>query len=132
MSFETILVERRGRVGVVTLNRPKALNALNGALLAEVSAAIAAFEVDGGVACYVFAGSEKAFAAGADIKEMAGLNYPQTYVEDLFGLWDRFAARRKPAIAAVSGFALGGGLRTRVDVRHHPSHPNPRSSGCRR
>ncbi len=109
MSYETILVETRGRVGVITLNRPKALNALNAALMGEVTAAVAGFEADAGVGCVVLTGSEKAFAAGADIKEMAALTYPQSYVDDLFAGWDRFVARRKPAVAAVSGFALGGG-----------------------
>lgn len=109
MPYETILVEMRGRVGVITLNRPGALNALNGAILRDILDAVAAFEADREVACLVLTGSEKAFAAGADIKEMSGMSYPQTYMDDLFGLWDRFSGRRKPAIAAVSGFALGGG-----------------------
>ena len=109
MHYDTILVETRGRVGVLTLNRPGALNALNTATLREVTSAMAAFEADTRIACVVVSGSERAFAAGADVKEMAALGYPETYVDDLFGLWDRFASRRKPAVAAVSGFALGGG-----------------------
>ena len=109
MTYETITVETRGRVGLITLNRPKALNALNAAILREVSAAMADFEADRGIGCVVLTGSERAFAAGADIKEMAGLSYPDTYLDDLFALWDGFAARRKPVIAAVAGFALGGG-----------------------
>jgi enoyl-CoA hydratase len=109
MDYESILVETRGRVGAITLNRPKALNALNGAILRDLSAAMAAFEADHAIACVVLTGSEKAFAAGADIKEMAGQTYPQIYLDDLFSLWDRFAQRRKPVIAAVAGFALGGG-----------------------
>src|SRR3954462_11643936 len=109
MAFETILVETRGKVGLITLNRPQALNALNSTLVAEINAALDGFEADPGVGCVVVTGSEKAFAAGADIKEMAGLQYPQTYLDDFITSWDRVAARRKPIIAAVSGFALGGG-----------------------
>jgi enoyl-CoA hydratase len=109
MIYETILVETRGRVGLITLNRPKALNALNATVAADVLAATAAFDADPGIGCLVLTGSERAFAAGADIKEMQTLSYPEIYVNDHFAVWDRFAARRKPAIAAVSGFALGGG-----------------------
>ena len=109
MAFETILVETRGRVGLITLNRPQALNALNSTLVAEINAALDGFEADPGVGCVVVTGSEKAFAAGADIKEMAGLQYPQTYLDDFITSWDRVANRRKPIIAAVAGFALGGG-----------------------
>ncbi len=109
MAYETILVETRGKVGLITLNRPKALNALNSALLNEVNQALDAFEADDGVGCIVITGSEKAFAAGADIKEMANLTYPQIYLDNQFGGWDRVANRRKPMIAAVAGFALGGG-----------------------
>src|SRR3954462_8859632 len=109
MAFETILVETRGKVGLITLNRPQALNALNSMLVGEVNAALDGFEADPTVGCVVVTGSEKAFAAGADIKEMAGLQYPQTYLDDFITSWDRVAARRKPIIAAVAGFALGGG-----------------------
>src|SRR3954462_10578552 len=109
MAFETILVETRGKVGLITLNRPQALNALNSTLVAEINAALDGFEADPGVGCVVVTGSEKAFAAGADIKEMAGLQYPQTYLDDFITSWDRVANRRKPIIAAVAGFALGGG-----------------------
>lgn len=109
MDKATILVDRRGRVGVITLNRPDVLNALNAAILRDVVAAVGEFEADREVSCLVLTGSDRAFAAGADIGEMAGLGYPDTYLDDLFALWDRFASRRKPAIAAVSGFALGGG-----------------------
>src|SRR3954453_16472220 len=109
MAFETILVETRGRGGLITLNRPQALNALNSTLVAEINAALDGFEADPGVGCVVITGSEKAFAAGADIKEMAGLQYPQTYLDDFITSWDRVANRRKPIIAAVAGFALGGG-----------------------
>ncbi|MCB5174918.1 enoyl-CoA hydratase [Microvirga lenta] len=109
MAYETILVETRGKVGLITLNRPKALNALNSALLGEVNRALDAFEADPNVGCIVITGSEKAFAAGADIKEMSDLSYPRTYMDDFFVGWDRVANRRKPMIAAVAGFALGGG-----------------------
>ncbi len=109
MTYETILVETRGRVGLITLNRPKALNALNSTLIGEVNDALDGFERDAGIGCIVLTGSEKAFAAGADIKEMASLSYPQTYLDDFITSWDRVGARRKPIIAAVAGFALGGG-----------------------
>jgi enoyl-CoA hydratase len=108
-SFDTILVETRGKVGLITLNRPQALNALNSALVGEVNRVLDEFERDAGIGCVVITGSEKAFAAGADIKEMAGLSYPQTYLDDFITSWDRVANRRKPIIAAVAGFALGGG-----------------------
>ncbi|GEO17078.1 enoyl-CoA hydratase [Microvirga aerophila] len=109
MAYETIIVETRGKVGFITLNRPQALNALNAALLGEVNRALDGFEADADIGCIVITGSEKAFAAGADIKEMASLTYPQIYADDHFAGWDRVANRRKPMIAAVSGFALGGG-----------------------
>ncbi len=109
MAYETILVETRGRVGLVTLNRPQALNALNSMVVAEINAALDGFESDPGIGCTVITGSEKAFAAGADIKDMQGLGFPQTYLDDFITAWDRVAGRRKPLIAAVAGFALGGG-----------------------
>lgn len=109
MAYEAILVETRGKVGLVTLNRPQALNALNAQLIAELNLALDAFERDPGIGCVVITGSEKAFAAGADIKEMQGLTFPATYVEDFITSWDRVGARRKPIVAAVAGFALGGG-----------------------
>jgi enoyl-CoA hydratase len=109
MSFETILVETRGRVGLVTLNRPQSLNALNSTLVGELNQALDGFEADAGIGCVVITGSEKAFAAGADIKEMQGKAYPATYLDDFITSWDRVAGRRKPIIAAVAGFALGGG-----------------------
>jgi len=109
MAFSTLLVETRGEVGLITLNRPQALNALNSELLAEMNEALDGFDRDPSVGCIVITGSEKAFAAGADIKEMASLTYPGTYIDDFFAGWDRVAARRKPMIAAVAGFALGGG-----------------------
>jgi len=109
MAFETLLVETRGKVGLITLNRPEALNALNSTLLKEMNEALDGFDRDRNIGCIVITGSERAFAAGADIKEMAGLTYPATYIDDFFSDWDRVAARRKPMIAAVAGFALGGG-----------------------
>ena len=109
MTFETILVETRGKVGLITLNRPQALNALNRQIIGELNQALDAYEADANIGCIVLTGSAKAFAAGADIKEMAELSYPQIYVDDLFSDCDRVANRRKPIIAAVAGFALGGG-----------------------
>jgi enoyl-CoA hydratase len=109
MSYETILVETRGRVGVIRLNRPQALNALNAKLAGEVTAAIDAFEADTNIGCMIITGSDKAFAAGADIKEMAGKSYMDTFMGDFAADWDRAARARKPIIAAVAGFALGGG-----------------------
>ncbi|WP_408596195.1 enoyl-CoA hydratase [Pseudomonas sp. PLMAX] len=109
MSYETILLETHGRVGLITLNRPQALNALNAQIVSELNQALDGFEADSNIGCIVLTGSKKAFAAGADIKEMAELTYPQIYIDDLFSDSDRVANRRKPIIAAVNGFALGGG-----------------------
>ncbi|MEN8638334.1 MULTISPECIES: enoyl-CoA hydratase [Pseudomonas] len=109
MAFETILLDIHGKVGLITLNRPQALNALNAQIVGEINQALDQLERDPNIGCVVLTGSAKAFAAGADIKEMADLKYPQIYVEDLFSDADRVANRRKPIIAAVSGFALGGG-----------------------
>ena len=109
MAYETLLVETRGRVGLVTLNRPQALNALNRRLLDELKAVLAGFAADAGIGAVVVTGSEKAFAAGADIKEMQPYGFAEAVVEDLAAGWDEVAAFRKPMIAAVSGFALGGG-----------------------
>ena len=109
MAFETILLDIHGKVGLITLNRPQALNALNAQIVGEINQALAQLEKDPNIGCVVLTGSAKAFAAGADIKEMADLKYPQIYVDDLFSDADRVANRRKPIIAAVSGFALGGG-----------------------
>ena len=111
-TYETILVEQRGAVTLVTLNRPQALNALNSAVLADLVAAFAAFEADDSQRCAVLTGSgEKAFAAGADIKEMAATPAADFYREDFFAGWSADFTRRirKPWIAAVNGFALGGG-----------------------
>ncbi|MEK1954430.1 enoyl-CoA hydratase [Pseudomonas sp. YNh] len=109
MAFETILLDIHGKVGLITLNRPQALNALNAQIVGEINQALDQLERDSSIGCVVLTGSAKAFAAGADIKEMADLQYPQIYVDDLFSDADRIANRRKPIIAAVSGFALGGG-----------------------
>ncbi|WP_158801935.1 MULTISPECIES: enoyl-CoA hydratase [unclassified Acidisoma] len=109
MTYETILVETIGRVALITLNRPKALNALNSQLMKELIAAVSAMDTDNGIGCIVLTGSERAFAAGADIKEMQDKTYGEMYAGDWFGEWERFAAVRKPIIAAVAGHALGGG-----------------------
>lgn len=109
MSYETLLVEVRDKVALITLNRPQALNALNAQLVRELNQALDRLDADRNIGCVVLTGSAKAFAAGADIKEMAELVYPQIYLDDLFSDSDRVAARRKPMIAAVAGFALGGG-----------------------
>jgi enoyl-CoA hydratase len=109
MSYETIIVETKGKVGIVRLNRPQALNALNAQVNADLTAAIDAFEADANIGCVIITGSEKAFAAGADIKEMSGMSHMDAFLGDFAGNWDRVARMRKPAIAAVAGFALGGG-----------------------
>ncbi|KZK95393.1 putative enoyl-CoA hydratase echA8 [Pseudovibrio sp. Ad46] len=109
MSYENILVETRGKIGLITLNRPKVLNALNSDLIAELDEALNVFDRDPEIGATVITGSEKAFAAGADIKVMAEYDYPQTYLMDFITSWDQIAQKRKPIIAAVAGFALGGG-----------------------
>jgi enoyl-CoA hydratase len=109
MTYQDILVERRGRVGLIRLNRPQALNALNSRLNDELGHAVAAFDADAGIGCILLTGSEKAFAAGADIKEMAAKSAVQVFMEDFTGGWDAVARARKPVVAAVAGFALGGG-----------------------
>ncbi len=108
-SYETLLVDTRGRVGWITLNRPEALNALNSQVMHEVVTAAEAFDADEGIGAIVVTGSERAFAAGADIKEMSSKTGLDMLMGDHFGAWSRFAAVRTPVIAAVSGFALGGG-----------------------
>jgi len=107
--YENILVETRGRVGLVTLNRPQALNALNKATMEEIVAATTAMDADPAVGAVVITGSEKAFAAGADIKEMSSKGYMDMYAEDWFRGWESLTRLRIPVVAAVSGFALGGG-----------------------
>jgi enoyl-CoA hydratase len=109
MAYETILTETRGRVGLITLNRPGQLNALNDQLIREVNQALDGFEADEGIGAIVVTGSDKAFAAGADIKEMQNKTYIEAYKEDFIASWERIARCRKPVIAAVAGFALGGG-----------------------
>ena len=109
MSYDTIIVETHGRVALVRLNRPQALNALNAQLLTELTSATQGFEVDAGIGCIVITGSEKAFAAGADIKEMADQSFLDMFYSDFPGGWDQVARVRKPMIAAVAGYALGGG-----------------------
>lgn len=111
MAYETILTETRGAVGLITLNRPKALNALNRQLIAELALALGAFEADDAVGAIVITGSERAFAAGADIKEMKDKTFQEAYSENFIGPkdWEYILSIRKPVIAAVAGYALGGG-----------------------
>ncbi|HWH71165.1 MAG TPA: enoyl-CoA hydratase, partial [Candidatus Sulfotelmatobacter sp.] len=110
MTYENILVETRGKVGLVTLNRPKQMNALNDALVDELGRALDGFEADENIGCIVITGSDKAFAAGADIAAMAGFSYMDAYKSDYITRnWERLKTCRKPVIAAVAGFALGGG-----------------------
>ena len=109
MNYQTILVEQRGAVTLITLNRPQALNALNSTVLKELIDAFAAYDADPSQRCLVLTGSEKAFAAGADIKEMQEQGFAEMYSANFFGGWEKVTSTRKPWIAAVSGFALGGG-----------------------
>jgi len=109
MSYQTIVVETRGRVGIIRLNRPQALNALNSSLFEELGRAVDAFEADNGIGCMLLTGSDKAFAAGADIKEMSGLSFNDVTMGEFTAGWHRVARARKPIVAAVAGYALGGG-----------------------
>lgn len=109
MAYETILVETRGKVGLITLNRPKALNALNTTVLREVVQELKSMDADARIGAIVLTGSEKAFAAGADIKEMQPKTYVEAFMEDFFAGWEEVTRIRKPIIAAVAGYALGGG-----------------------
>lgn len=109
MAYETIITETRGKVGLITLNRPKALNALNSQVLADLVAAVNGFGADPAIGAMVLTGSDKAFAAGADIKEMQAISYVDAYSQDFFSGWEEFTRVRKPVIAAVAGYALGGG-----------------------
>ncbi|MDH3231922.1 MAG: enoyl-CoA hydratase [Alphaproteobacteria bacterium] len=110
MAYNTILVDTQGPVGIVTLNRPKAMNALNGEIVREIGAALDGFEADDAVGCIVLTGNEKAFAAGADIKEMSEKSYMDVYLANFItDGWERVTTCRKPVIAAVAGYALGGG-----------------------
>src|ERR1044071_7471498 len=109
MSYETVLVEKRGAVTLVTLNRPQALNALNSQVLKELIDVFAAYGADDTQHCRVLTGSENAFAAGADIKEMSSQGFADMYSSDFFAGWERVTETRKPWIAAAAGSALGGG-----------------------
>ena len=110
MNYANIIVDTRGKVGLITINRPKAMNALNDTLIDEIGVALDGFEADANIGCIVITGSEKAFAAGADIGAMAGWNFMDVYKANYISRnWDRIARCRKPIIAAVAGFALGGG-----------------------
>lgn len=109
MSYQNIIVETKGRVGIVRLNRPQALNALNAALIKELMAAVDGFDVDPNIGCILITGNEKAFAAGADIKEMADKPYMDAFLKNFGANEDAIARARKPTVAAVAGFALGGG-----------------------
>jgi enoyl-CoA hydratase len=109
MTYDTILVDTDERVGTITLNRPHALNALNGQVMVEVTTAAAEFDADPGIGAIIITGSAKAFAAGADIKEMASLSFADVFSVDYFAAWGRLGAVRTPTIAAVGGYALGGG-----------------------
>ena len=110
MAYENIIAEKKGRVGLITLNRPKALNALSAGLIADLGAALDEFEADDDIGAIVLTGSEKAFAAGADIKEMQDQTYMDVYLGDFISKgWERVSTCRKPVIAGVAGYALGGG-----------------------
>ncbi len=109
MAYKTIIVETRGRVGLITLNRPKALNALNAALIAELNQALDRYEADDDIAAIVITGSERAFAAGADVNEMHEKNFIDVVRDYFIAPWERVTRCRKPVIAAVAGYALGGG-----------------------
>jgi enoyl-CoA hydratase len=109
MTFITLQIEKHGRVRLIRLHRPEALNALNAELITELDRALARCDADPEVGCIVMTGSPKAFAAGADIKEMRDKNFADAYLGDFLGRWDAVARLRKPIIAAVNGFALGGG-----------------------
>jgi enoyl-CoA hydratase len=109
MSYQNIVVETQGRVGIIRLNRPQALNALNKALIAELTQAIETFDADEKIGCLLITGNDKAFAAGADIKEMADKPFIEAYLGNFVSNWNAAAHARKPIVAAVAGFALGGG-----------------------
>lgn len=109
MAYDTILTEKRGEVGLITLNRPDAMNALNSKLLSELLDAVGKMDGDARIGALVITGSQKAFAAGVDIKEMQAYEFVDVYMNDFVAGWDAFAATRKPIVAAVSGYALGGG-----------------------
>lgn len=109
MAYENIISETRDAVGIITLNRPKALNALNAQLIDELNYALLDFQEDAAIGCVIIAGSDKAFAAGADIREMKDKSFTDVYLGNFLSAWDRISEFRKPLIAAVSGYCLGGG-----------------------
>ena len=109
MAYETILLERRGSVGLITLNRPRVMNAINAQLVNELKLAIDELEADAEVAAFVLTGGERTFAAGADVTELRSLTFPESYLKDIFAGIDRLSEARKPTIAAVAGYVLGGG-----------------------
>jgi enoyl-CoA hydratase len=109
MIYQSIVVETRGRVGIIRLNRPQALNALNSPLFQELGQAVDEFEIDDGIGCMLLTGSDKAFAAGADIKEMVSQSFNDVSMREFAANWHRVARARKPVVAAVAGYALGGG-----------------------
>ena len=124
MAYETLLTEVDGAVAVITLNRPDALNAFNNQLMDELTAALDRFDTDPEIGCIVITGSKKAFAAGADIKEMRELSYMEAYYNDFITRnWERAARTRKPLIAAVNGYALGGGCELAMRRRHATPAP---------
>ena len=132
MTYQTIIVETKGRVGIIRLNRPQALNALNMELRTEVTQAIQAFDDDSNIGCMLITGSEKAFAAGADIKEMADKTFMDAFTGKFVGNWDSAARARKPIVAAVSGFALGGGCELAMQCDIASSPPTTPSSASRK
>jgi len=119
MSYQNIVVETKGRVGIIRFNRPQALNALNKALIDELTCAVEAFDTEDKTGCMLVTGNEKAFAAGADIKEMADKPFIEAYLGDFVSNWNAIAEARKPVVAAVAGFALGGGceLAMQADIK---------------
>jgi enoyl-CoA hydratase len=132
MSYETILVEQKGAVTLITLNRPQALNALNSRSSLNLLTAFGAFDADDSQRCAILTGSEKAFAAGADIKEMQSQSFADMYGGNFFAGYDRVTATRKPWIAAVSGFALGGGCELAMMADFIIAGPTMRSLDSRR
>ena len=109
MAYENIISETRDAVGIITLNRPKALNALNAQLIDELNQALSGFQEDAAIGCVIITGSDKAFAAGADIREMKDKSFTDVYLGNFLSAWDKVSEFRKPVIAAVSGYCLGGG-----------------------
>src|SRR5476651_1666009 len=127
MAFENIIVETKGRVGIIRLNRPQALNALNRALIAELIQAIDAYEADEKIGCLLLTGNEKAFAAGADIKEMADKTFIEVYLGNFAGTWDRASRTRKPIVAAAASSPCNA---TSSSRRIMPNSASPRSSSA--